>query len=174
MLDLASKIRRAKKGDKNVLLELVMAKQHEYYRLAYVYLGNQEDTLDSLEDMIVILYENITKLKKPEAFFSWSKTILVNCCKQLIKKKNKLILLERIEEEPYQEIYEQKEQRTDLLKYMNLLSDEHSEAIRLKYFLDLDYKTIAEILDVPLGTVKSRISLGLKKLKESMGGEYLG
>jgi RNA polymerase sigma-70 factor (ECF subfamily) len=124
--------------------------------------------------MIVILYENITKLKKPEAFYSWSKTILINCCKQLIKKNKKLVLLEKIDEEPYLEKYEQKEQRTDLLKYMNLLSDEHGEAIRLKYFLDLDYKTIAEILDVPLGTVKSRIFLGLKKLRESMGGEYHG
>ena len=43
----------------------------------------------------------------------------------------------------------------------------------VKYFLDLDYQTISDILKIPLGTVKSRISIGLKNLKESLGGDEI-
>lgn len=75
---------------------------------------------------------------------------------------------------PYLEKYEQMEQGVDISGYLKLLSDEQREAIHLKYYLDMDYKTMSEILEIPLGTVKSRISLGLKKLKERLEGEYHG
>ncbi|QUH24695.1 RNA polymerase sigma factor [Serpentinicella alkaliphila] len=45
------------------------------------------------------------------------------------------------------------------------------EVIKLRYFLDLDYETIGRILKIPIGTVKSRISVGINKLKESLGGD---
>jgi RNA polymerase sigma-70 factor (ECF subfamily) len=54
---------------------------------------------------------------------------------------------------------------------MSKLNQRHQEVIKLRYFLDLDYNTIAAMLKIPVGTVKSRISIGLQKLKESFGGE---
>lgn len=150
-----------------------MDKKIEYYRLAYVYVDNQEDALDALEDMIVAVYKNIGKLKKPEAYYSWSKTILVNICKSMLKKRSKSVAWEDVNQEPYVESYEQKEYRADLAEHIALLNSNQQEAIKLRYFLDYDYQTIAEIMQVPLGTVKSRISIGLEKLKESLGGDYL-
>jgi DNA-directed RNA polymerase specialized sigma24 family protein len=50
--------------------------------------------MDVLEDMIVKLYEQIGQLKKRESFYSWSRTILVNRCKQALKKNKKVIPLE--------------------------------------------------------------------------------
>ncbi|KUO61722.1 MAG: hypothetical protein APF84_15130 [Gracilibacter sp. BRH_c7a] len=96
-------VNKAKDGDKEALIQLVMARQHEYYRLAYVYLKQKEDSLDALQDMIIILYKNIQSLKNDEAFFSWSKTILVNCCRQTLKKRNKMVYLSDIEEQDYNE-----------------------------------------------------------------------
>lgn len=54
---------------------------------------------------------------------------------------------------------------------MQQLNEPQKEAIQLKYFHDLDYRAIAEVTEVPLGTVKSRIFQGLKKLRELYGGE---
>lgn len=82
-------IKKAKKGDKEALLQLVMAHEADYYKLAYVYMKNKDDALDAMQDMIVILYENMSKLKKEESFYSWSKTILVNLCKNKLKKITK-------------------------------------------------------------------------------------
>lgn len=169
-MEIISLVKRAKQGDKEALVQLIMEQKSEFYKLAYVYLKNREDALDAMEDMIVILYENINRLKKEEAFYSWSKTILVNCCKNLLRKRKKIVAFEDIKEEAYDGLV-QKEDSIVLESHLSRLNDKHQEVIRLRYFLDLDYQTIADVIKVPLGTVKSRISVGLKKLKESLGGE---
>ena len=51
------------------------------------------------------------------------------------------------------------------------LSIAQQETVKLKYYMDMDYSTIANMLNVPLGTVKSRLSISLKKLKECLEGK---
>lgn len=80
-------VKQAKRGNKEALLQLILADQDAYYRLAYSYMGNEHDAMDAMEDMIVTLYEKLDQLQKNEAFYSWSKTILVNRCKTLLPKK---------------------------------------------------------------------------------------
>ncbi len=123
--------------------------------------------------MIIILYENISKLKKDSSFYSWSKTILVNLCKKQLKEKMKIVSLDVINEQSIDNIYDNSEDSIVLEKYLNNLSEDHREIIKLKYYLGLDYESISEILKIPLGTVKSRLNIGMKKLKESLGGEVL-
>ena len=171
-------IKKAKKGDKEALLRLIMDKQADYYKLAYVYLRNKEDALDALQDMIIALYQNISKLKKEESFYSWSKTILVNCCKHKLRSQNKtawlITSLEQATDATVDGLYAESEDKIVLEKHLSGLSEIHQEVIRLKFFLDMDYQTIADILQIPVGTVKSRLNLGLKKLKDSFGGEING
>lgn len=62
-----SLIKRAKQGNREALVQLIMGKKEEYYKIAYVYMKNHEDALDVMEYMIVILYENIYKSKKEDA-----------------------------------------------------------------------------------------------------------
>uniref|UniRef100_UPI00388F4C7C RNA polymerase sigma factor n=1 Tax=Radiobacillus sp. PE A8.2 TaxID=3380349 RepID=UPI00388F4C7C len=64
------------------------------------------------------------------------------------------------------------EQQIDLNQLLAKLNKQQAETIRLRYFHDLDYQTIAEVTNVSLGTVKSRIHQGLNKLNELYGGEY--
>lgn len=168
-------VKKAKKGDKEALVQLIMTEKQDYYKLAYVYMRNPEDAMDAMEDMIVILYENISRLKNENSFYSWSKTILVNCCKNSLKKKNKVVLLELDElHEGYQDnLVEQKDEQLRLDKHLQELNIKQREVIKLRYFMDMDYQSIAELLRIPVGTVKSRISIGLKKLKVVLGGEEL-
>lgn len=63
-------VKRVKQGDKDALLELVMDQKNNYYKLAYVYLKKPEDSMDAMQDIIIILYNNIQKLKKEESFYS--------------------------------------------------------------------------------------------------------
>lgn len=167
-------VKKAKAGDQEALVKLIMLERDAYYKLALVFLKNQEDALDALEDMIVILYEKIHGLKNDEAFYSWSKTILVNCCRRQIKNKKRVISLSRINAEAQGEDKDFISQREDFIilqRYMENLSQKHQEVLKLRYFLDLEYEAIAELLKIPLGTVKSRINAGLKRLKKSYGGE---
>ncbi|MFH5183542.1 sigma-70 family RNA polymerase sigma factor [Paenibacillus sp. TAB 01] len=170
-------VKQARKGDKEALLQLIMAEKDAYYRLAYSYMRNEADAMDVLEDMIVKLYEKIGQLKKAESFYSWSKTILVNQCKQALKRNNKLVPLddrlaenEELKHQPAGASgNRQVEERIHLQALMDHLNNSQREAIRLKYYHDLDYGTIAAITRVSQGTVKSRIFQGLKKLRALYG-----
>ena len=173
-MDINLLIKQAKGGDKKALLSLIIAQQAEFYKLAYVYMKNEHDALDALQDMIVIVYDNISKLQKDHAFYSWSKTILVNVCKGKLKNNKKLIPLEDIKEQSIDGIYDNPEDRIVLDRYMSKISEKHQEVIKLRYYMDYDYETISQILKIPLGTVKSRINAGMKSLKEVLGGEYIG
>ncbi len=169
-------VKRAMQGDKDALVQLIMAEKQDYYKLAYVYMKNSEDAMDAMEDMILILYENIGRLKNESSFYSWSKTILVNCCKNSLKKKSKVIFLETLQEQQNQHqdsFAEEKDEQIRLEKHLGELNWKQQEVIRLRYFMDMDYQSIAELLKIPLGTVKSRISIGLGKLKVVLGGEEL-
>ncbi len=170
-MDIEILIKKATQGDKEALVQLIMAQKNDFYKLAYLYMKNEEDTLDALQDTIVILYENIHKLKKHEAFYSWSKTILVNCCKKLLKENKKIVSLDYIKEEPYEECFDKKNEQIILQKHLSNLKEKYQEVIKLHYFLDLDNETISKIINIPIGTVKSRIFNGIKKLKESLRGE---
>lgn len=176
-------VKQAKRGDKEALLQLIMSERDAYYRLAFTYMGNAHDAMDAVEDMIVALYEKIGQLRRSSLFFSWSKTILVNSCKSLLRKRKRIVLVDNWEEtgegtasEPARsaDALRLTEKQLDLQKMLSVLSPEQREAIQLKYLHDLDYKTIADMTGVSVGTAKSRVFQGLKRVREQNerdGGE---
>ncbi|EGQ24019.1 RNA polymerase ECF-type sigma factor [Sporosarcina newyorkensis 2681] len=172
-------VKKAKKGSKEALLQLITEQQDEYYRLALKYMGNSHDAMDAMEEMIVSLYRNIQQLEKNDAFYSWSKTILVNQCKQMLRKVNKVTLIDNWEaieshSDPsaVQNPFEQTEQRMDIQDLLLRVNAQQREAIELKYFHDLDYETIAMMTQTSIGTVKSRVFNGLKKMREQARGGF--
>jgi len=171
-MDVSPLVAEAKAGDREALISLIMDQKQEYYKLAYAYMGNRDDALDAVSEMALILWDNIHKLKDNTLFYSWSKTILVNCCRKMLKKRKRFVPLSDAKKETYKESYEAREQRLDIHQYLTRLNRDQQEAIKLHYYLDWDYQTISEITQVPLGTVKSRISTGLRKLRHFLGGEY--
>ncbi|NLL00003.1 MAG: sigma-70 family RNA polymerase sigma factor [Clostridiales bacterium] len=167
-------VKEAKKGNKEALLNLIIAQKSDYYKLAFAYMKNEDCSVDALQDMIVVLYDNIKKLTKNEAFYSWSKTILVNICKAKLKKNKRLMSLEEIKEDIAVETINNPEDKIFLDRYISRLSIKHQEVIKLRYYLDYDYESISQILKIPLGTVKSRLNAGISKLREAIGGDFYG
>lgn len=177
-MNISRLVRAAQRGNKEALLELILAEQDAYYRLAYSYMKNEHDAMDVMEDMIVTLYEKLEQLKKREAFYSWSKTILVNRCKTVLRNQNRFVPLEEKESpEPSLEAwtkdnpYRVTESDMDLSVLLAHLNPRQREAIELRYVHDLPYQTIADITEAPVGTIKSRISQGIQKLKAMIGGD---
>lgn len=178
-MDVARWVKKAKKGNKEALLHLIMSQKDVYYRLAFSYMRNTHDAMDAMEEMIVTLYEKIDQLKKEEAFYSWSKTILVNVCKQLLHKRGKQVLLEDWSTVDDRELvqavssdpFRRSEQQMDIENLLLQVNEHQREAIQLKYFHDLDYQTIADLTKVSIGTVKSRIYHGIQTLRNHFGGD---
>ncbi|WP_010245149.1 sigma-70 RNA polymerase sigma factor region 4 domain-containing protein [Acetivibrio cellulolyticus] len=67
---------------------------------------------------------------------------MVNVCKNGLRKRNETILIDSNEEEEYFEDYQREETRHDVFTYLKKLNIHQQEAIKLKYFLDMDYATI--------------------------------
>lgn len=165
-------VKKAKQGDKEALMKLVLAAKDDYYRLAYTYVENEHDAMDALENMIVILYEKMDQLQKPESFYSWSKTILVNECRAILRKRKKVVFLD--EQQAVQIVDEKTVEATDELTFNELLtslSPVQKEAVQMRYLLDYDYETIATLTNVPVSTAKSRVFHALKNLRKMLGGE---
>src|SRR5690554_6143396 len=109
-------------GDKDALVSLIMSRKNEYYGLAYVYMKNKDDALDALEDMMIIVYSKIKNLRKEDAFYSWSKKILVSCCINKIRKQKKIVLFDHWDQEDLRDDYTAKDQELDLEKELEKLN----------------------------------------------------
>lgn len=168
-VNIAEQVVRAKAGDKEALLALVLARQREFYGLSYVYMGNEQDAADALQDMVVILYSRIGTLRKDEAFYSWAKQILVRCCLSKLREKKKWRSIPPGSEEA---VWEAREEGLDLLAAVHRLPPAQRDVILLFYYRDMSFATIGEILACPEGTVKSRLHQGLKKLRRRLGDGY--
>lgn len=163
-------VKKAIKGDKEALLNLIMKEKDNYYKLAYFYMKNQHDALDILQEMMIVLYKEIPKLKKISSFYIWSKKILVNLCKKELAKKNKFEEINdtiSLEEKGFKET----ENKIYLKTLIESLNEDQKEVIKLKFYLDYSYDEIAKVLDIPLGTVKSRINKGINKIRKNIGGD---
>ncbi|WP_138751313.1 RNA polymerase sigma factor [Paenibacillus sinopodophylli] len=172
-------VKQAQKGSKEALLQLIKADQDAYYRLAYSYMRNEHDAMDAMADMIVTLYEKLDQLHKSEAFYSWSKTILVNRCKTLLRKQERFVSFEDEDASLADGLtednsYHNMESEMDMQTLLTHLNAQQREAIELRYIHDLPYQTIADMTGAPLGTIKSRISQGIQKLKAMIGGNHFG
>ncbi|OBZ16403.1 RNA polymerase sigma factor [Bacillus sp. FJAT-26390] len=175
-MNISRLVKQAKKGNKEALLQLIIADQDAYYRLAYSYMKNEHDAMDAMEDMIVTLYEKLDQLHKGEAFYSWSKTILVNRCKKILRIKERFLPLGDEGEPSLAALtddnpYHYTESDMDMQVLLSHLNERQREAIELRYVHDLPYQTIADMTGAPVGTIKSRISQGIQKLKVMIGGD---
>ncbi|MFD0678336.1 MULTISPECIES: RNA polymerase sigma factor [unclassified Paenibacillus] len=175
-MDVSRLVKQAQKGNKEALLQLIIADQDAYYRLAYSYMRNEHDAMDAMADMIVTLYEKLDQLQKSEVFYSWNKTILVNRCKSILKKKERFLPLGDEREASHAELtannpYRYTESEMDMQVLLSNLNTRQREAIELRFVHDLPYQTIADMTGAPVGTIKSRISKGIQKLKAMIGGD---
>lgn len=82
--------KKALKGDKDSFLQLIEPIKENLYRVAFVYLKNEDDALDCVQDAIIKAIQSLNTLKEPQYFNTWITKILVNACKDYIKKTVRL------------------------------------------------------------------------------------
>lgn len=150
-------VKKATKGNKDAFVELMKIYERDMYNLTRYMLGNNEATYDVVQDTILTVYEKISTLKNPSSFKSWLLKIVVNKSKSELSKQNKIIYLENSIEIP---IIDKDLEKIELMSLVSDLPDDFKSVIILYYFNDLSYKEISEILDIPEGTVKSRLFRG--------------
>ena len=121
------------------------------------------DTREKIQSSILKAYECIGGLRKNEYFKTWLIKIVINQCYEICRKNRRVIFLNNdasINQEKYVDTYE----NLDLKRALDSLEDDLKIVVELYYYEDFLLKDIAKILEIPEGTLKSRLSRARKKL----------
>ena len=173
-------IDRFKKGEDSAFEELVLKYQDRIYNLCRHMLGNTHEAEDAAQDTFIKAYQKLKKFKPEASLYTWLYHIAVNTCldykkrplwESLFRKsdEDKEYILEPLSDEPSPEkLYESKQLGLALRKSLGKLSLKLRTVIILKEIEGLSYEEIADILEVSIGTVKSRISRAREELKQRL------
>ena len=132
------------------------------FAVTYLILGNSADSEDAMSASILRAFENRGKLRKRDSFRAWFLQILRHEAYDLLKKRRRLTPVEELPEEAAPEGDDAG--RLDLRQALGELTDTQRTALLLQQE-GYDMAEIGQILDVPVGTVKSRISRAKQTLR---------
>lgn len=177
------RIKQVKKGDQNAFGEIVEIYKNKVYQICFRMLGNRHESEDVAQETFIRAYVNIDTFKTELKFSTWLFRIATNLCIDRIRKKKPdfyldaevsgtegLTLYSQIPsdvESPDVEV-ESLELQETIQKEILKLPEKYRSVIVLKYIEELSLNEISEILDLPLGTVKTRIHRGREALRQQL------
>jgi RNA polymerase sigma factor (sigma-70 family) len=157
-------VKRAQKHDDQAFVELMELEKQNMYKVARSYLHSKEDIADAMQETIITCYEKISNLREPKYFKTWLIRILINKCKDILKRGKRESLLEVFPEQG-EECMDLRNCEFDEL--INQLDDKYKMVILLYHLEGFKVREIAEILEMDENTVKTRLARGRKKLKSA-------
>jgi len=161
-------------GDKTAFQKLVKQYQEKVRGLVYSILNDPEVIDDLTQEIFIKVYTSISRFEHRSSLGTWIYRIAVNHCRDEIRRKRirRLFSLEKMELDPIAKGERtdgdilQKE-KIDMVRWgLSKISEKHRSIIVLKDFENLPYEEIAKVLDLELGTVKSRLNRARTALKE--------
>lgn len=168
-------------GDLESFNELVRRWERPIYALAYRTLGRDEDARDVCQETFLRAYRSIGGFKGQAKFSSWLYRIALNLCRDWMRKDRRtpvyqapegLDVIEMAAEqgpvETIEDLVSRNEMSERVQRAMSKLSDEQRTAIVLKEYQGLTFQEIADTLDCPLSTVKTRLYQGLVVLRREL------
>lgn len=158
---------KAKKGDINAFCLLYDMYKKKLYNYAYYKLGNSADAEDVVQDCILTAFEQIHKLKNPEAFSSWLFRILYCGCsaniKTQISNKSNADISNYENSISYDNNLEF--EREELKQALNILKTDERNIVLLSVVAGFNSKEISKITGYSSGNVRQKLSRSLSKMK---------
>ena len=167
-------------GDSAAFGRLVRKYQDRLYNTMVHVVGRGDDAMDVVQDAFVQAFVKLESFKQSAAFYTWLYRIAFNVASTYRRRRKPTMSVDRVREvsgeEPIEpdigpaEKIEQDERRRQVRAAIAGLSEEHRTVIVLREIDGCCYETIAEILDLPVGTVRSRLHRARLQLKEQLKG----
>jgi RNA polymerase sigma-70 factor (ECF subfamily) len=139
------------------------------YRLAWAILGDERDAEDAAQDAFTTAWRQRFTLRDVERFDAWFGRILVNCCRDRLRRKARSPQLTQLDlEGGLSGHLASALDRDDLYQEIARLEPDQRIVVVLRFWKDLAVDDIAEYLGVPSGTVKSRLSRSISRLRAAL------
>lgn len=159
-------VRRAIKQDEEAFEQLIVLHSEQLYRTAYVYVKNEQDALDVVQETVYKAFISIGQVKEPKYFVTWLTKILIRNCYRVLNQQT--VVADLIEQIPVKE--SSREEHLDLIDALSHLRKEYRDVLVLFYFHDVPMKEIASFIGITLNTVKTYLKRGREELKKQLGG----
>lgn len=150
--------------------ELIKRHYDRCFRRAQSILSEPADAEDAVQDALVRALQKIHQLENAQSFGSWLDCIVVSCCISNVRRKhpelrdNKAALDHLSDGDDPEEHAIAKEREEAVIEAINELPEKYRDAVRLFNLNGQSYQSIAKLLDLPMGTVKSLISRARDRL----------
>lgn len=154
----------SRKNREKVFRHYIVENKDSFYRMAYSYTKNEDDSLDVVQDAICKGLSKINELKDINYIKPWFYRILTNSAIDHTRKNKKYLALDE-EKISNRHTYNDTYKDIDLHRALDLLHDDYKTIVILRYFEDMKIQEIADILDENVNTVKTRLYSALRKLK---------
>lgn len=158
-------VRKAKKGDAEAFITLMEKNRQSMIRIAFAYLGNEEDVADAMQETILAAYEKLDTLRKAEYFKTWLIRILINHCIAIHRDRSRTVPMDEAGENAFSYDFSTDLEFNDLLKN---LPEESRLIFQMYYGEQFSIGEIAQLLHMKENTVKSKIHRGKAQLRSQM------
>jgi RNA polymerase sigma-70 factor (ECF subfamily) len=174
-------------GDQKAFEELVERYKNRIYNLAYRMLGNAEDAYDLVQEVFLLLVRKLPSFRGESRFSTWLYRVALNACYDRARKgRNHLSLQESPGEDlpelgetladdravSPEENMERAEIRSRVQEAISKLPPKFRQVVVLHDIQGYDYREVAEILGISLGTVKSRLNRARNRLARELSGYW--
>lgn len=177
-LEEAELVERAKKGDAEAYADIVRRYQQLAFRTAWVITGDAAEAEDATQEGFVKAYRALPQFTSGLPLRPWLLRIVANEARNRRRSAGRIrgLAVRAAQDRPSVDAAPSaeaavlaREARTSLLDAIGRLSDDDRRVIACRYFLDLSEAETADVLDLPRGTVKSRLSRALARLRKELG-----
>lgn len=166
-----------REGNKKALQSLVEKHKKAAYRMALGLVGNKDDAYDISQEAFLRVYRSAGTFDQSQPFLPWFYTIIANLSRTWLKRRTKRdhrmvdvddVSYLLVSDDNPEEAVMKKEMVASLRRALMELSFEDREIITLQHFRGMSYDEIATMLDIPRGTVMSRLYYARKRLATLM------
>jgi RNA polymerase sigma-70 factor (ECF subfamily) len=171
---LTLRVARAQSGDREALDRLLRDHQAPLYRHIRTITKDGDIAFDALQNALLLIARRLGGLRDPRWFKAWAYRIATREGVRMAKRETRLrarqeeaALAEAAEASPREEAFDAAF-LTDCADRLADLPPACQIVVRLHYFEEMTFAEIAEALEIPVGTVKSRLAYGLARLREAM------
>ena len=175
-------VRRYIEGDGSAFAALVRRHESRLYNVCLRVLGDPDDARDATQDAFLAALRRINQFRGDAAFTTWMHRIAINACYAVLRRRRRQPMLHLVGEDrpqhdvgtPAPDHADDVARAVDVAAALAALPEEFRVALVLADVQDMPYDDIAAVLDVPIGTVKSRVHRGRVALARAMGFDRPG
>ena len=166
-----------KEEDKEIFIKDINENRIKMYKTAISILKNEDDANDAIQETLFSAYKNYNNLREKSYFSTWIIRILINKCYDIINKNKKVAYIDDSITQNTMGETDKYDVENSLEWVLDKIDKDLKEIVVLYYYDELSVNEISEILEIPKGTVKSRLSRAreqIRKIIKHEGGELSG